>query len=136
MQEFISVITSSTIIFGENSNTKFINNSAYHNGTAIFVDNNSSAIFDNNSIVKFHHNKAHNGIVYSNGRSSVMFKATCEVAISNNSATQYGAAIYSFDSSQVVFTGNSTVTLNNNIISFDDAHLQHGGTILSENNGS
>ena len=124
----------STVMFGENSNTKFINNSVYHNGAAISLNDNSSVIFDDNSIVKFYHNKAHNGIVYSNGRSSVMFKATCKVTFSNNTAAQYGAAIYSFDSSQVVFTGNSTVTLNNNFISFHDAHLQHGGTILSKSN--
>ena len=51
-----------------------------------------------------------------------------------NSATQYGAAIYSFDNSQVIFTGNVTASFNNNAVS-SNAHLQHGGTILSENNG-
>ena len=131
----IYITNHSTVIFGENSNTKFINNSAYHNGAAIFLYNHSSAIFDNNSIVKFYHNKARNGIVYSKNSSTVMFKANCKVTFNRNSATQYGAAIYSFDNSQVAFTGNSTATFSNNIISFHDAYLQHGGTILSENNG-
>ena len=91
----------STVMFGENSNTKFINNSVYHNGAAIFLKDNTTAMFDNNSVVKFYHNKACNGIVYSNGRSSVVFKATCKVTFNSNSATQYGAAIYSYDSSKL-----------------------------------
>ena len=126
----------SNVIFGENSSTKFINNYAYYNGAAIFLNYNSSAIFDENSIVNFYDNKARNGIVYCNGRSIVMFKETCKVTFNRNSATHYGAAIYSFDNSQVVFTGNSTVTFKNNIVSFHDAHLQQGGIILSDNNGS
>ena len=125
-----------TIKFSKNSNTTFIDNSVNHNGAAIFLNSNSSVIFDNNSVLKFYHNKAHNGIVYSNGRSSVMFMATCKVTFNSNSATQYGFAIYSFDSSKVVFTGNSTVIFDNKVISFHDVHLQHGETILSENNGN
>ena len=127
----------STVVFGgENSNIRFINNSAYHNGAAIFLNNNSSAIFDNNSIVKFYHNKANSGTVYSAYNSSVMFKPTCNVTFSKNIATQYGAAIYSFINSQIVFAEYSSVTFNNNIITLNDAHLQHGGTILSQNNSN
>ena len=125
----------STVMFGKNSNITFINNTVHHNGAAIFLNNNSSAIFDKNSVVMFYHNKANNGIVYSNCSSTVMFEATCKVTFKRNSVTQYGAAIYSFDNSQVLFTGNATVNFNSNIILFNDAHLQHGGTIFSENNG-
>ena len=42
----------STVMFGENSNTKFINNTVYHNGAAIFLHTNCSAIFDNNSTLR------------------------------------------------------------------------------------
>ena len=125
----------SIVMFGKNSNITFINNTVHHNGAAIFLNNNSSAIFNNNSVVTFYHNKASKGIVYSKCSSTVMFKATCKVTFNRNSATQYGAAIYSFDKSQVVFAGNATVTFNSNIILFNDAHLHHGGTLLSKNNG-
>ena len=48
----------STVTFGENSNTKFINNFVYYNGAAIFLNDHSSVIFDQNSIVTFTDNKA------------------------------------------------------------------------------
>ena len=126
----------STLIFGENSNTKFINNSVCHNGAAIFINSNSNAIFHNNSIVTFYRNNASSGVVYSKHRSNVIFKAICNVIFSRNSATQYGAAIYCSDYSQVMFTGNATVSFHNNIIPSNGIHLQHGGIILSENNSS
>ena len=53
----------------------------------------------------------------------------------SNSAANHGSGIYSCHNSQVAFKGNSRVTFNDNAISTDDAHLQHGGTILSENKG-
>ena len=99
----------STVTFGENSNTKFINNFVYYNGAAIFLKDHSSVIFDQNSIVTFTDNKATNGTVYSEANSSITFKGTSEVTFSSNSATQYGAAIYSTDNSHVTFTGNATV---------------------------
>ena len=126
----------STVMFGENSSTKFINNSVYHNGAAIFMNNNSTTIFDNSSKVTFNDNKADNGTIYSMASSQVIFKAACQVTFRSNSATQKGSAIYSCDNSQVIFKGNSRVTFNNNIISSDDAHPQHGGTMLSKNNGN
>ena len=126
----------STIIFSKNSDVKFINNTANHNGAAIFIEGNSSAIFDNNSKVTFTDNKASNGIIYSQFRSSVMFKATCNVTFSRNSATQYGAAIYSYDNSQVIFIGNATVTFKSNYVPFNDPHLEHGGTVLSVSNSN
>ena len=124
----------STVMFGENSNTKFINNTVYSKGAAIFIYYNSNIVFGNDSIANFIDNKASNGTIYSKYSSNVVFKGTCNVTFRRNSATQYGAAIYSFDNSQVIFTGNATASFNNNAVS-SNAHLQHGGTILSENNG-
>ena len=126
----------STLVFGENSYTKFINNTAYHNGAAVFIKNNSTAIFDNNSKVTFIDNEAGNGIIYSKASSHVIFKAACQVTLKSNLATQNGSAIYSCDNSQVTFKGNSRVTFKNNAISSDCVHLQHGGAMLSENNGN
>ena len=41
-------INNSTVIFDENSNVKFINNSVDHNGTAIFTNHFSNVIFEQN----------------------------------------------------------------------------------------
>ena len=130
----IYISDNSTVIFDENSSAKFINNSVNHNGAAIFVTHHSYVIFDQSSTVTFTDNKATNGIVYCKASSNVTFKGTCEVTFSSNSATQYGAAIYSSDNSHVTFTGNSNVTFSDNVVSSNDIHIQHSGTIYSENN--
>ena len=133
----IYVSHSSGVIFCENSNVTFINNSVYHNGAAIFLYKNSIAMFSKNSIVTFYDNVARNGTICSKISSKVIFRGACEVTFRNNLAAQHGSAIYSYDNSQVIFKGNSRVTINKNAISFsDDAHLQHSGAMLSENNGN
>ena len=124
-----------TIMFGEKSNSVFFDNDVYRNGAAIFLNNNSSVIFDNNSIVTFNDNAASNGTIYCKASSHVIFKAACKVTFRSNSAATHGSAIYSCDNSQVIFRGNSRVTFGNNVVSSDDAHLQQGEAILSENNG-
>ena len=126
----------STVIFGTSSNVKFINNSVNHNGAAVFLIRKSSALFDNNSVVTFNDNKATNGTIYL-ASSNLTFKATCEVTFINNLATQYGAAIYSYDNSHVTVTGNAKTNFINNVITSNGTgiHLQLGGTISSENNG-
>ena len=126
----------STVIFSISSNVKFINNSVNHNGAAIYLIQGSSVLLDNNSVVTFSDNKATNGTIYSIS-SNVIFKATCEVTFINNLATQYGAAIYSYDNSHVIVTGNAKTNFINNVITSNDTsiHLQLGGTISSENNG-
>ena len=100
----------STLVFGENSNATFINNHADGSGAAILMNNQSSVLFDNNSIVMLINNKATDGIIYAKFNSNIKFKAVSRVIFSNNSAMQYGASIYSIDSSHVLFTENSTVT--------------------------
>ena len=124
----------STVMFGENSNTIFINNTADQGGAAIYLNNNSNAIFDKNSNVTFYDNKATNGTICSKHSSVVMFKATCNVTFNRNLATQYGGAIYSFGNSQVILAGNTIAVFKRNIVSFNDRHLQLGGTMYSENN--
>ena len=126
----------STVMFGENSNIKFINNTVDHSGGAIFLNNNSTAIFNNNSKVTFYDNKAINGTIYSKMSSNVTFRGTCEVAFINNSASQYGSAIYSYNNSQVIFKENSLVRFNKNAVTSNDANLQHGGAILSEDSSN
>ena len=126
----------STVIFNELSNVKFINNSAQCNGAGVFLNSHSNIIFAQGSLVKFNDNKATNGTIYSRASSRVTFMATCEVTFNGNSATQYGAAIYSVENSHVVFTGNSSVLFASNVIPFNDTHQQLGGTIFSETYGS
>ena len=119
----------STLVFGENSNATFINNHADRSGAAILMNNQSSVLFDNNSIVTFINNKATNGIIYAKFNSNITFKAICKVIFSNNSVIQYGASIYSIDSSHVLFTENSTVTFIGNT-------ANDGGAVTLFNNST
>ena len=128
----IYITNQSTVIFGENSDVAFAENIADNRGSAIFVQNYSSILFDQNSKVKFHNNNATNGTVYSETSSNVTFKATCEVIFSSNSASQFGAAVHSFDNSHIVFKDKALVKIVNNIVS---SNWQHGGAIFSENSG-
>ena len=123
----------STVVFGDNSNVKFINNSVDHNGSTIFMNNHSSVTFEQNSIVTFNDNKGISGTIYSEDNSNITFKATSQVIFSSNSVTQYGAAIYSSDNSHVTFTGSSNVTFSNNIVSTNERSRdkEFGGIIFS-----
>ena len=131
----IYISDNSTVIFDETSSAKFINNSVNHNCAAVYLTHHSYVIFDQSSTVTFTDNKATNGIVYCEVSSNVTFKGTSEVIFSSNSATQYGAAIYSSDNSLVTFTESSKVIFSNNVVSSNDIHLQRSGAIYSENNG-
>ena len=132
----ISIVgNASTVIFGENSNTTFFNNSVDYNGAAMYLDHHSSAIFDSNSIVTFDNNKAANGIIYSKADSSIIFEGICHVTFSGNSATQYGSAIYSTGNSQLTFTENATVQFSDNNAMSSNG-IRQGGTIFSEYSGN
>ena len=121
----------STVTFVNNSEVTFIQNSAKFKGGAVFLRNHSSIIFDQNSVVAFINNSAINGTVYSDAWSNVTFKETCHVTFSGNSATEYGAAIYS-DNSLVTFTGNSNVAFSSNYVSNNKLpYNRYGGIICS-----
>ena len=123
----------SIVIFGENSNVKFINNSVDHNGSAIFMNSHSNVTFEQNSTTTFNDNKGISGTIYSEDNSNTTFKATSQVIFNSNSAMQYGAAIYSFDNSHVTFTGSSNVTFSNNVVSTNERsrNMEFGGIIFS-----
>ena len=123
----------STVIFGENSNVKFINNSVDHNGSAIFMNSHSNVTFEQNSTTTFNDNKGISGTIYSEDNSNTTFKATSQVIFNSNSAMQYGAAIYSFDNSHVTFTESSNVTFSNNVVSTNERSrdMEFGGIIFS-----
>ena len=123
----------STVIFGENSNVKFINNSVDHNGSAIFMNSHSKVTFKNNSIATFNGNKGISGTIYSKKNSQITFTATSSVIFNSNLVMQYGATIYSFDNSHVTFTGSSNITFSNNVVSTNERSrdMEFGGIIFS-----
>ena len=114
------------VYISDHSTVTFVNNSE-----AVFLRNHSSIICDQNSAVHFISNDATNGIVYADTSSNVTFKGNCHVTFSDNSATQWGAAIYS-DNSLVTFMGNSKVTFSSNYIS-TRSYYSYGGVIYSIN---
>ena len=109
----------------------FENNLA-KNGAAIYISEHSTIIFGNNSTTKFSYNNASNGTIHSVASSNVIFKGNCEVTFNNNLAIYYGAAIYSFDNSHITFTGKSKVKFINNVIFLSDIKQQLGGIIFSD----
>ena len=120
----------STVMFGENAEVKFIYNFANLSGGIVFLRNHSSIIFDQNSVAKFDGNEATDGIVYSEINSSITFQANCNVTFNSNQAWCYGAAIYSFNYSNVIFTGNAIVTIYNNVVSVSrQSYVNCGGSI-------
>ena len=48
----ISIIGASTVIFGENSNVTFVNNSVDYNGAAMYLEDHSYAIFESRGVSK------------------------------------------------------------------------------------
>ena len=129
----IYITDHSSVIFGRNSNVEFIQNTADHNGGAIFISNYSTILFDKSSRIRFNYNEATNGTVYSKASSNVTFTGTHIVEFNNNTATNCGAAIYSFTNSRVTFMNNSKVTFSSNLIYAK--FWYHDGIIYSENYG-
>ena len=128
----IYITNHSTVIFGRNSNVEFIQNFADHNGGVIFLCKHSTVLFNENSKIRFNYNKATIGTVYSRASSNVTFTGTCMVEFNNNTATEYGAAIYSFNNSHVIFANNSKVIFSGNL-AYAKSH--YGKIIYSENYG-
>ena len=124
---------SSTIIFDKDSDVSFINNSVEQNGAAFFMNSYSYIVFVYDARVEFINNKASNGTIYSNDHSRIIFTATCQVTFSDNSITQYGAAIYSSDNSNISFAESSNVTIKQNVVLSNSEDLQIGGSVFSVN---
>ena len=119
----------SIIKFDKDSDVQFNNNSVEQRGAAIFIKTYSRITFEHNSRVEFNSNKATNGTIYFDHNSEVIFATTCQVIFSGNSATKYGAPIYS---SYKSLTENSNVTFNNNVASPNFKDLWTGGNIYSK----
>ena len=102
----------STIVFGENSSVKFLQNSVHGNGSAVFSSRYSTVIFDKNSKVRFISNKASYGTVYSGASCNVAYKAACNVIFYNNSVLHGGGALFS-SHSNISFESNAYTEFNN-----------------------
>ena len=109
----IHISDHSTVLFGDNSNVTFLQNTADENGGAIFSSNNSIVVFDKNSKVMFTSNRAKFGTVYSKAKSNVTFKANCKVIFYCNSALSNGGAVFSTHSN-ISFENNAYTKFNNN----------------------
>ena len=103
----------STVLFGDNSNVTFLQNTADGKGGAVFSSNNSIVVFDKNSKVMFTSNRAKFGTVYSEAKSNVTFKANCKVIFYGNSALHSGGAVCSTHSN-ISFENNAYTEFNNN----------------------
>ena len=93
-------------------------------GTGIYISDNSTVIFCRNSDVVFIENSAYNygGAIYSNG--NLLCTDNSTVVFSNNTADWLGGAIYSHNGS-ISFKDNSTTVFNNN-------NANEGGAIYSK----
>ena len=105
----------SHIIFDGNSIALFINNTAKSSGGAIYSKHRCKIFFKKSSFVLFQNNVAEYGGAYMEQDSALLFESNCKVMFTDNTAIQYGAAIYASSDSYVQFTRNSNVTFNNNI---------------------
>ena len=106
--------TNVEIVFKENCNVSFYNNSAGKLWAgAISLFDNSIAKHQGNSVVRFINNKAmYGGAIYCELNSNLIFDEESKVIISNNAA-EYGGAVYLHTCTASV-KGNSIVTFNTN----------------------
>ena len=132
----IHISDHSTVVFGEDSNVTFLQNTANGNGGAIFSSNYSIVLFDKNSKVMFTSNNAMYSTVYGNSASgnggaifsndsNISFKNSAYTEFSNNRA-DWGGAINAIYNSLVLFKDNSTTEFSNNRAKF-------GGAIYTRN---
>ena len=107
--------SSSTVIFKNNSNITFCNNSANTNGGAMYV-NDSRIYFGETSVIKYVNNlaKSFGGALFSVNKSVVFFNGNTTVTFQSNKADTKGGALYC-QYCDVLFDGNSAITFNDNI---------------------
>ena len=109
----------SAVSFDKNSNVKFVNNSAYLYGAAIYSFENTTITFKGNAtftnnIVHFNDiNLQLGGSIYSAKNSDVSFEENSITQFLNNTA-DYGAAILSHYRSVIIHEDNSRVMFINN----------------------
>ena len=143
----------SAVMYFDNSNVHFTNNTATAEGGSIYLDN-SRMTFEANTIVTFNGNSAHRngGAVYStysdlafNGNASVIFfnneakyrggggvycRSSSHITFNDNSNVRFiyneasdGGAVYCEYLSDITFDGSSNITFSNNKARFEGGAL-------------
>ena len=114
-------------------NVLFQSNRA-ENGAAIYISNHSRVIFGEDSDVAFIQNSADNagGAIFLNNHSSLLFSQSTRVIFCSNSAKDYGAAINSLNSSHIIFTGSSNTIFSNNRAGYGGGISSYNGKISFE----
>ena len=109
----ICIFSNSTVIFANNSDTKFAQNLGSYG--VIFLRSHSNVKFHQNSMVTFISNEANDGgAIYSELSSNITFKNNSKVAFPNNSAKRYGGGILSKNGGFIIFEGSSFSIFDNN----------------------
>ena len=126
-------VASSNVIFKENCEVTFSNNSATQYGAAIYSSDNSHVTFTKNSKVTFIGNNVSlsesdanhpfGGTIFSGKNAQVCFEENSTTVFYDNIAN-FGAAIFSFYNSNIIFKDKSRVIFSDNI-------AQNGGTLVS-----
>ena len=120
-------------------NVTFDSNTAKHR-RGIFVSNHSTITFSKNSVVTFNQNATNNngGVIALNHFSSATFEANCVVMFNNNTAGQScGGSIYSYNNSNIILKGNTSIHFNKNVAKFGGALcLEANSTFTVENDAS
>ena len=104
------------------------------NGAAIYISNHSRVIFGEDSDVAFIQNSADKagGAIFLQEHSSLLFDQNTRVIFCSNSAKDYGGAINSIKSSHIMFTGSSNTILSNNSAGYGGGISSDRGNILFE----
>ncbi|XP_065896008.1 uncharacterized protein [Dysidea avara] len=109
----------SAVMFIENSTVNFVANIAKSNGGSLFTDI-SYSIFMNTTEVSFNFSISQDGgALYSINTSAVIFTDDSTTTFSNNKASKNGGALYAYDNCTVALKNNSRVSFVSNIAATD-----------------
>ncbi|XP_065896009.1 uncharacterized protein [Dysidea avara] len=109
----------SAVMFIENSTVNFVANIAKSNGGSLFTDI-SYSIFMNTTEVSFNFSISQDGgALYSINTSAVIFTDDSTTTFSNNKASKNGGALYAYDNCTVALKNNSRVSFVSNITATD-----------------
>ena len=121
------IANNSNVVF-HNSDIKFCNNTAVHNGGAFHIQVNSNLIFEGNGTITIKSNQAtYGGGLYVSNNSNIIFGGNSSITISDNIGTKCGGGLSILYDSEVRFKENCDVTINSN------NEAIYGGAIYIEN---
>ena len=85
----------SYVIFGTDANVTFSGDGEHNHGTALCIERRSIVRFNGNSEEIFYNNKySSGGAIYVVGQSDIVFEGNTTVTLNNNVGTNYGGATY------------------------------------------